>query len=142
LTELHLDGTTILVSTPYMDEADRCSRVGLMYEGELIICDSPQKIRDQLEGDLIELVPQDWQKAQGHMASLPGVLEVQTYGEAFHLLVDDGEKRLPQIEQVLSEKDIPYESIRQATARMEEAFISLVRRMEDVSEQGPIQGDS
>lgn len=142
LTELHLDGTTILVSTPYMDEADRCSRVGLMYEGELIICDSPQKIRDQLEGDLIELVPQDWQKAQGHMASLPGVLEVQTYGEAFHLLVDDGEKRLPQIEQVLSEKDIPYESIRQATARMEEAFISLVRRMGDVPEQGPVQGDS
>jgi ABC-2 type transport system ATP-binding protein len=142
LTELHLDGTTILVSTPYMDEADRCSRVGLMYEGELIICDSPQKIRDQLEGDLIELVPQDWQKAQGHMANLPGVLEVQTYGEAFHLLVDDGEKRLAQIEQVLSEKDIPYESIRQATARMEEAFISLVRRMEDVPEQGPVQGDS
>ncbi len=42
LTDLHLRGTTILVSTPYMDEADRCSRVGLMYAGKLIECDTPR----------------------------------------------------------------------------------------------------
>ena len=63
LTDLHLQGTTILVSTPYMDEADRCSRVGLMYAGKLIECDSPKNIRGKLEGEIIEIQPEDWQKA-------------------------------------------------------------------------------
>ncbi len=48
LTDLHLKGTTILISTPYMDEADRCSRVGLMYQGEIVICDTPAVIRVRL----------------------------------------------------------------------------------------------
>ncbi len=131
LTELHLEGTTIIVSTPYMDEADRCSRVGLMYEGRLVICDSPKQIRAQIEGDLIEVLPNDWQAAHNLALTLPGVLEVQTYGEALHLLVDDGEKQLSLIEKVLDENDISYKGIRLAPTRMEEAFISLIRRLEE-----------
>ncbi len=49
LTELHLSGTTIVVSTPYMDEADRCSRVGLMFEGKMIMCDEPRQIKKAVE---------------------------------------------------------------------------------------------
>ncbi|MEE9188485.1 MAG: ABC transporter ATP-binding protein, partial [Anaerolineales bacterium] len=63
LTDLHLEGTTILVSTPYMDEADRCSRVGLKYAGRMVICDSPKSIRERIQADLVELYPQDWQTA-------------------------------------------------------------------------------
>lgn len=130
LTELYLDGTTIVVSTPYMDEADRCSRVGLMYAGRMVICDSPQRIRDQLEGEVIELQPDDEHLTQEAALRLPGVLEVQTYGESLHLLVDSGKKRLPQIEKALQKNHITYRSIRLAPARMEEAFISLIRKME------------
>jgi ABC-2 type transport system ATP-binding protein len=130
LTDLHLEGTTILVSTPYMDEADRCSTVGLMYTGNLVICAPPKEIRDQLEGELIELHPEDWQSALGVVSKLPGVLEVQTYGEALHLIVDSAPQRLPQIEKELADHNIPYRGARQASARMEEAFISLIRRME------------
>jgi ABC-2 type transport system ATP-binding protein len=130
LTELYLDGTTIVVSTPYMDEADRCSRVGLMYAGRMVICDSPQRIRDQLEGEVIELQPDDEHLTQEEALRLPGVLEVQTYGESLHLLVDSGKKRLPQIEKSLQKNQIAYRSIRLAPARMEEAFISLIRKME------------
>lgn len=130
LTELYLDGTTIVVSTPYMDEADRCSRVGLMYAGRMVICDSPQRIRDQLEGEVIELQPDDEHLTQEEALHLPGVLEVQTYGESLHLLVDSGKKRLPQIEKTLQKNHIAYRSIRLAPARMEEAFISLIRKME------------
>ncbi len=135
LTELHLDGTTIIVSTPYMDEADRCSRVGLMYAGKLMICDSPQSIRRQIEGDLIEIFPEDWQAAHQIVSSLPGVLEVQTYGEALHLLVDDGEHQLPKIEQALEEQGILIHGARLAPTRMEEAFISLIRRIESEAEE-------
>jgi len=131
LTDLHLEGTTILVSTPYMDEADRCSRVGLMYAGRLVICDSPKSIRDQIQADLIELYPQDWQSAHELIETLPGVIEVQTYGESLHILVDSGEKRLPQIEKALSKHEITYQSARVAPTRMEEAFISLIRQMDE-----------
>ncbi len=62
LTDLHLQGTTIIISTPYMDEADRCSRVGLMYDGKLIECDTPQEIRNKLQGEIIELLTSDWRK--------------------------------------------------------------------------------
>jgi ABC-2 type transport system ATP-binding protein len=130
LTELHLQGTTILVSTPYMDEADRCSRVGLMYAGKLVECDSPKRIREKLEGEIIEIQPEDWQKALKTVASLNGVKEAQTYGESIHLLVDFGKRRLPEIERAMKKSRLKYRSIRIAPARMEEAFISLIRKLE------------
>lgn len=130
LTELHLDGTTIMVSTPYMDEAERCSRVGLMFTGKLVVCDTPQNIRNRLEGDVIELYSEDWQSARERVAGLPGVREVQTYGESLHLVVDAGEKRLPEIESALKKAGVDLRSMRIAPPRMEEAFISLIRKME------------
>ena len=130
LTELHLQGTTIIVSTPYMDEADRCSRVGLMYAGKLVECDTPFNIRNKVEGEMIELQAEDWQKALEAVAGLSGVHEAQTYGESIHLLVDSGKRRLPEIKKVLKQSNLDYRSIRIAPMRMEEAFISLIRKME------------
>jgi ABC-2 type transport system ATP-binding protein len=130
LTELHVQGTTIIVSTPYMDEADRCSRVGLMYDSRLVECDEPRMIRERLDGEIIEVLAQDWQTALAALEGLPGVREAQTYGEAVNLLVDKGKKRLPEIKRALKEAGIGYRSIRIAPPRMEEAFISLIRRME------------
>ncbi|MBC8503408.1 MAG: ABC transporter ATP-binding protein [Chloroflexi bacterium] len=135
LTELHLEGTTIIVSTPYMDEADRCSRVGLMYAGKLMVCDTPQNIRHQIEGELIEIFPDNWQAAHQIVSTIPGVLEVQTYGEALHLLVEDGENQLPKIETALKQEGIHINGARLAPKRMEEAFISLIRRIESEAEE-------
>lgn len=130
LTELHLQGTTIIVSTPYMDEADRCSRVGLMYAGKLVECDRPEAIRKRLEGEVIEVLAEDWQAALATVAGLEGVREAQTYGEAVNVLVDKGNKRLREIERALKKSGVVYRSVRIAPARMEEAFISLIRKME------------
>ncbi|NJC98863.1 MAG: ABC transporter ATP-binding protein [Anaerolineae bacterium] len=130
LTELHLEGTTIIVSTPYMDEADRCSRVGLMYAGKLVECDTPFNIRNKVEGEMIELQAEDWQKALETVSGLSGVYEAQTYGESIHLLVDSGKRRLPEIEKILKNSRLGYRSIRIAPMQMEEAFISLIRKME------------
>ena len=129
LTELYLGGTTILVSTPYMDEAERCSQVGLIYAGRMVICDTPQRIRQQLEGEVIELQTDDWLAAKQVVSGLPGVQEVQTYGEALHLLVDTSKRRLPEIERALKKEKLAYHSIRSAPPRMEEAFISLIQKM-------------
>ncbi len=140
LTDLHLEGTTILVSTPYMDEADRCSQVGLMYSGRLVVCDTPQAIRERIEGEIVALHPQDWQAARRLVAGLPGVSEVQTYGETLLLIVDSASLRLPQIENALQQEGLVYQSARQAPPRMEEAFISLIRRMESEKTPHPEAG--
>ncbi|MCP4416729.1 MAG: ABC transporter ATP-binding protein [Chloroflexi bacterium] len=133
LTNLHGEGSTIIVSTPYMDEADRCSMVGLMYEGRLAKCAPPAQIRAQIEGELIELLPADWQAARDLLATQPGVLEVQTYGEMLRILVDSADLRLGELTAVLTTHAIPFSSARKAPARMEEAFISLIRQMESTS---------
>jgi ABC-2 type transport system ATP-binding protein len=130
LVDLHLDGTTIVVSTPYMDEADRCSRVGLMYEGQLVTCDEPSAIRAQLSGELVELHSHEWRAARDVISELPGVLEIQTYGEALHVLVDSARRRIPKLRRALRKAGVGYTELREAPARMEEAFISLIRELE------------
>jgi ABC-2 type transport system ATP-binding protein len=113
-----------------MDEADRCSMVGLMYAGKLVVCAPPKQIRSQLKGEIIELYPERRQSAHNFIGSLSGILEIQTYGEALHILVDSVSIRLPQIKKSLEEKGILYHGARPAPARMEEAFISLIRQIE------------
>jgi ABC-2 type transport system ATP-binding protein len=130
LTDLHLEGTTILVSTPYMDEADRCSRIGLMYAGKLVVCDQPNNIREELRGEIIAIRVDRWQQARKVIAGVEGVLEVQTYGEAIHALVDSAQVALPRIEAALRAAGLSHAELRRAPARMEEAFISLIRALE------------
>ncbi|RLC63402.1 MAG: ABC transporter ATP-binding protein, partial [Chloroflexi bacterium] len=128
LTELHLRGVTLFVSTPYMDEAERCSRVALMFEGNVIVCDAPERIKGLVEGELLELRPDRLREASHIIADLPGVLEVQTYGDLLHVFVDDAARRTLDIEQALGRAGIAVEGLRQTRPRMEEAFISLIRK--------------
>ena len=132
LTELHLQGVTLFVSTPYMDEAERCSRVGLMFEGDIIVCDTPDRIKGLVEGELLELQPDRLREASQIIGELPGVLEVQTYGDLLHVFVDDAVQRAPAVERALSRVGIGVRGLRQTRQRMEEAFISLIRgRLEE-----------
>jgi len=128
LTELHLEGVTLFVSTPYMDEAERCSRVALMHEGHIIVCDKPGPIKGLVEGELLELRPDRLREASRLISDLPGVLEVQTYGDLLHVFVDDAQARAPALESVLHEANITIQDLRQTRPRMEEAFISLIRK--------------
>jgi ABC-2 type transport system ATP-binding protein len=133
LNNLHLEGTTIVVSTPYMDEADRCSRVGLIYQGEIVICDTPAVIRNNLEGEIIKIVTDDWKKTRDIILPLPGVLEVQSYGEALHVLVDSSSKRERELTKIIKQNHLNIHEIRSAAPRMEEAFISMIRKMDRVN---------
>jgi ABC-2 type transport system ATP-binding protein len=136
LTELHLEGVTIFVSTPYMDEAERCSRVGLMYQGQLIVCDTPDRIKGMVEGELLELRPshasadsgQALRRARDILAKLSGVIEVQTYGDLIHVFVQEADAALITIPQALEGVGISVSDVRKTSPRMEEAFISLIRR--------------
>jgi len=121
-------GTTVFVCTPYMDEAERCVRVGLMYAGKLIADDSPANIKRTVTGELLEVVPSDFVSAKGLVSSLEGVREVQTYGDKLHVFVDNATLGKSRIAAALAAHGIQHAEIHQIEVRMEEAFISLIRR--------------
>jgi len=123
-------GLTILVSTPYMDEAERCNHVGLIYKGKLIASDTPTGIKKLIPGKILEFVPSKFVIARDLLADQKGVLELQTYGAMLHLFLDDVEKRRTQIEKLLKSKDITWTGMRVIEPRMEEAFISLISKEE------------
>jgi ABC-2 type transport system ATP-binding protein len=143
LAGLHAEKTTVLVNTPYMDEAERCSRVGLMYGGRLIERGTPAEIKALIPGELMEFRPESdtmrgvglLRQANRLLTGLEGVLEVQTYGDLMHVFVDNIEQRRPQIETALGEEGIRLENFRQTMPRMEEAFISLIGKMEAGNKQ-------
>ena len=121
-------GLTIFVCTPYMDEAERCNQVGLIYNGKIIASDTPARIKALVAGELLELTPSKLAQARELAAALEGVLEVQTYGDKLHIFVDDASTRTGQIEAALSAQGIGHDGVRRIEVRMEEAFISLIRR--------------
>jgi ABC-2 type transport system ATP-binding protein len=125
-------GTTIFICTPYMDEAERCNWVGLLYQGQLIAHDSPQTIREMVPGRLLEFTPSDFVPAWRSVPDLDGVLEVQTYGAMLHVFVDDPERRQREIRASLAAQGITCVGMREIAPRMEEAFISLIRRQADI----------
>lgn len=131
-------GLTIYVCTPYMDEAERCHRVGLMYSGRLIACDTPDAVKRTAPGELVEFTPSHFVPARNQAGSLEGVVEVQTYGKMLHIFVDNAALRQPQIEQALAAQGITLTGMRTIPVRMEEAFISLVSRQ---GQHGAVNGN-
>ncbi|MBM3129106.1 MAG: ABC transporter ATP-binding protein [Chloroflexi bacterium] len=126
LSDLHIAGVTIFISTAYMDEAERCSRVGLMYQGKIIRQDAPAELRQLVRGDLIAIVANDLAAAERVVAPMPGVSEVQAYGDRLHVFVDSATRRLPEIERALRAADLRVTQIRPTAPHLQEAFISLV----------------
>src|SRR5271157_426905 len=124
-------GLTIFVCTPYMDEAERCTRVGLIYEGKLIVDDSPTNIKRMIPGYLLEFTPSDFALALKLCNEMEGVLEVQTYGDKLHVFVDDVSTRKTQIESALTSRGITQDRLREIEVRMEEAFITLIRQHQE-----------
>jgi len=128
LTDLHVQGVTIVVTTPYMDEAERCSRIGLMYEGSLIQCDTPEAIRKQVPGQVLQIHASNRIHARTLLRDLPEIHELQSYGELLHAFVDDIEAGKNLVQKVLRQAGIDVLAMRQVEPRVEEAFISLIRR--------------
>ncbi len=128
LAELHVTGVTIIVSTPYMDEAERCSRIGLMYEGRLIECGPPEALRGQVTDQLLAVWTPAVMAARQVLAPLPEVLEIQTYGDVLHIFVADAAAAEARIAAALAGAGIPVTEIKRTKPRVEEAFISLIQR--------------
>lgn len=134
LAGLHVQGVTLFVSTPYMDEAERCSRVGLMYEGRIVECDTPDALRQRVPGQLLAVWAADVPAARRIVRDLPGVLEVQTYGDVLHVFVAQAAEAAPRLRAALAAAGVPITEIKQTAPRVEEAFISLIEERRRTTE--------
>jgi ABC-2 type transport system ATP-binding protein len=131
LARLQRDGLTIVVTTPYLDEAERCGRVALMDHGHVLMVDAPQAIRAGLEGVLVEIVARPRRRAQEIVRGLPGVLDVEVFGERLHAtlaasspLAAGGAKDLGGR---LQSMGVEVESVRTTTPTLEDVFIHMLR---------------
>ena len=84
------DGLTVFVTTAYLDEAERCNRVGLMNHGKMIRCESPQALKHTLKETCYEVETADQRAARELLQSQPGVLAVEPYGSKLHLFLTRG----------------------------------------------------
>ena len=126
--QLLQQGLTLLVSTPYLDEAERCHRVGLMDHGRLIACEKPAALRQMLPGTLVELRGPAPEAASILLRRLPEVKEAQVFGETLHLLVGDLERDLPRLQSALQAAGYAEAHLRPITPSLEDVFVTLLRQ--------------
>ena len=126
LSNLLKEGITIFMSTPYLDEAERCNRVALMSNGKIISLDTPQKIKGSLEKDVIEIVCNKIREAY-KLIQQNFPFEIQMFGDRINIIVDEYETDYKRIEKLLSDNSIEILNHRLITPSLENVFIHLVQ---------------
>ena len=125
LTEVHLQGVTIIISTPYLDEAERCTRVGLMYRGELIAIDTPTNLRTNINAAVFEAQTVNAREARRMVEGHEGALSISAHGDLLRLILDRPE-RMKELQQIWQAQDIDVHDIRVARPRLEDVFVLRV----------------
>jgi len=125
LSDLLRQGITILMSTPYLDEAERATRVGLMHQGRLLAVDSPSAVRQSMDGVVLEIVASDIRRARA--ALRVAGLDAQLFGDRLNAVVADAAAGEAQVRSLLDAVGIAVSSLRVIPSSLENAFISLVR---------------
>jgi ABC-2 type transport system ATP-binding protein len=124
LYDLLREGVTILVSTAYLDEAERCTRVGLMHQGRLLVVDEPIEVRKSLGLSMLEILTPDARVAREVLAAVPGVGIVTIYGDRLHVGLDKEEAAQNVVER-LTAAGINVTGKRAILPSLEDVFIAL-----------------
>lgn len=130
LYRLVRDGLTVLVTTAYLDEAERCNRVGLMNQGRLIRCESPRALKHTLDETCYEVETADQRAAREFLLSQPGVLSVEPAGAKLHLFLSPDKISGEALKEVLAAHGLPATDFRRIVPSLEDVFIGLVRKEE------------
>jgi ABC-2 type transport system ATP-binding protein len=127
LSDLLKSGITIVMTTPYLDEAERCHRVGLMNNGKIMVVDSPIKVKAMMKGIVVEMVFNNIREAYKILKEIKEVKEVQAFGDRIHLIVDDYDNAYSAVRKILTDNEIKIESSRIIAPSLENVFISLMQ---------------
>ena len=119
-------GVTILLSTAYMDEAERCSRLALLHAGQIRHCDTPAHLKQQMPGSLLAVATRNARAAHAALLGAPGVLGRLLMGDRVNVRVDDAERRLPGLRARLLERGIEDAEITRIEPGIEDVFVALL----------------
>jgi ABC-2 type transport system ATP-binding protein len=130
LYQLVKDGLTVLITTAYLDEAERCNRVGLMSAGRLIRCDSPNRLKESMRETCYELECPDRRTARELLLTLPGIVSVETSGAALHAFLNPDLIQVSQIQNLLRDRGLQPATLKQITPTLEDIFIAEIQKAE------------
>jgi ABC-2 type transport system ATP-binding protein len=121
-------GVTVVNSTAYLDEAERCHRVALLHQGRLLFCDTPANLKARLRGSVLSIVSFQARRVRDELDSADGVASAVLVGDAVHLFVDDAERRIPELSARLLGRQIPFDEVVRVTPTIEDLFVEAVRK--------------
>jgi len=135
LAALANEGVTIVVATPYLDEAERCNRVALMYEGQIQQIGTPAELKNSLGLHRLEVRTSQLQAVERSLEAQvaePGgstaIRDVQTFGDRLDILVSDAQAGETQIRRLLSQEHLPLDSIDLTQPTLENVFVTRLRQ--------------
>lgn len=125
LSEFQAQGITIVMSTPYLDEAERCARVALLHNGRLLAMDAPAALRQTLPGKLFEVIAPDHRQIARVLPTLAGVESVEMFGERAHVRTKtEADIDAARLEQALRAGGVATARVRPLTASLEDVFVA------------------
>ena len=130
LVDLSSQGMTIVVATPYLDEAERCHRVALMHQGRLVRTGTPAEIRDGLGLTRLELRAPDLRAAEAALAGRDGIADVQRFGDRLDVMVRDAAEGERAVRAALGAAGQGVDSLRPGAPTLENAFASILESLE------------
>jgi len=126
LYQLLRQGVTIFVSTAYLDEAERCNRVGLIYKGRLMAADTPDRIKNLMKGTLLEILTPQPRKVAEVLHRAMTDASVGIFGDRVHVVVPDQKSGEQAIEKNLKENQLTLNEIRVIEPSLEDVFVSIL----------------
>ena len=127
LYQLVKEGMTVFVTTAYLDEAERCDRVGLMHRGRMIRCDSPAALRGELAETCYAVRCRDRRAARAILRAADGVVSAEPFGAALHVFIDSNLTTEGQLRALLEEKGLGPVEFERVAPSLEDAFIALIQ---------------
>jgi len=124
-------GHTVFVTTHYMDEAEYCHRLALMYRGKIIALDAPDSLKRALSrNQLISLESSDLLESMKALEGVEGIRDVAVYGGGLHVTVESSERAAVMIREALARRDIGIRNLEAIQPSMEDVFVSLIEEEE------------
>lgn len=132
LSRLLRSRLTILLTTPYLDEAERCARIALMDRGHILVAGAPTDLRADWKGSMFELLASPKERAQRALAATSGVGDIQVFGERLHVALPgimgaDAPRAALELSKRLEAQGISVESSRAILPTLEDVFIARVK---------------
>ncbi len=130
LAQLSSHGITILLATPYLDEAERCHRVALMHEGRIHRTGTPAELREALGLQRLEVHAADLRRAETTLADRDDIVDVQRFGDRLDVMVRDVQAGARTVRQALADARLVVHSVRAAAPTLENTFVALLRGLQ------------